>query len=108
MGMTEREKTAHLLRRFGLGAGRNELAKFEGLGLSKTIDTLLDFEKTEEKFPVSPWSFAVQADKKLYTDPYQIAAWWGLRFVMTQRPMQEKLVLFWHDHFAVSGEKVFE
>lgn len=106
--MTEREKVAHILRRLGLGAGRYELAKYEKLGVEGTLSRLLDFEKVDEGFPVSPWSFAVQSDKKLYTDPYQIAGWWSLRFLMTQRPLQEKLTLFWHDHFAVSGEKVFE
>ena len=106
--MTERDKVAHLLRRFGLGAGRYELRKYEGLGADGTLERLLDFDKTDEKFPVSPWSFAVQADGKLYTDAYQIASWWGLRFLMSRRPLQERLTLFWHDHFAVSGEKVFE
>lgn len=106
--MTDREKIAHLLRRFGLGAGQYEVANYESLGVDGTIRTLLDFEKVDEKFGVSPWSFAVQADRKLYTDPYQIAGWWGLRFLLTRRPLQEKLTLFWHDHFAVSGEKVFE
>ncbi|MBS1714823.1 MAG: DUF1800 domain-containing protein [Armatimonadetes bacterium] len=106
--MTERDKVAHLLRRFGLGAGRYELRNTEALGTEGTLDRLLDFEKTDEKFPYSPWSFAVQADGKLYTDAYQIAAWWGLRLLMTRRPLQERLALFWHDHFAVSGDKVFE
>ncbi len=106
--MTEREKISHVLRRLGLGAGRYERTQYERLGLQGTIERLIGFDRVDEKFPYSPWSFAVQQDRKLYTDPYQIAGWWGLRFLMTRRPLQEKLTLFWHDHFAVSGEKVFE
>lgn len=106
--MTEREKISHVLRRFGLGAGRIELQDYEKLGVQGTIDTLLNFEKVDEGYPVSPWSVAMQPDKQLYRDPYQTGTWWSLRLLMTQRPLQEKLTLFWHDHFAVSGEKVFE
>jgi uncharacterized protein (DUF1800 family) len=29
--------------------------------------------------------------------------WWLDRMVRTQRPLVEKLTLFWHDHFATSG-----
>lgn len=32
--------------------------------------------------------------------------WWVERMLLTPRPMQEKLTLFWHDHFATSQEKV--
>ncbi len=32
--------------------------------------------------------------------------WWGERMLLTPRPLQEKLTLFWHDHFATSQEKV--
>ena len=106
--LTNREKVAHLLRRFGLGAGQYEVDRYEKLGVEGPLKALLDYADQDEGFPVSPWSFAVQSDRKLYTDPYQIAAWWSLRLLMTQRPLQERLTLFWHDHFAVSGEKVFE
>ncbi|MEJ7636506.1 MAG: DUF1800 family protein, partial [Singulisphaera sp.] len=32
--------------------------------------------------------------------------WWAGRMLLTPRPLQEKLALFWHDHFATSQEKV--
>jgi len=32
--------------------------------------------------------------------------WWLQRMVATPRPLQEKLVLFWHGHFATSAQKV--
>lgn len=34
------------------------------------------------------------------------AQWWAERMLLTPRPLQEKLTLFWHDHFATSQEKV--
>ena len=34
------------------------------------------------------------------------AQWWAERMVITPRPFQERMTLFWHDHFATSQEKV--
>ena len=36
----------------------------------------------------------------------RVAAWWADRMVATPRPLQEKLALFWHGHFASSEDKV--
>ena len=32
--------------------------------------------------------------------------WWAQRMLVTPRPLQEKLALFWHGHFATSDAKV--
>ncbi len=34
------------------------------------------------------------------------AQWWGERMLITPRPFQEKMTMFWHGHFATSQEKV--
>ena len=36
----------------------------------------------------------------------RLALWWGDRMVTTPRPLEEKMTLFWHDHFATSEVKV--
>jgi hypothetical protein len=36
----------------------------------------------------------------------RIAAWWADRMVSTDRPLQEKMALFWHGHFATGADKV--
>lgn len=36
----------------------------------------------------------------------RVANWWADRMVATNRPLQEKLALFWHGHFTSSEEKV--
>lgn len=41
---------------------------------------------------------------KLETE--RIAYWWANRMVATKRPLEEKMTLFWHGHFATSDEKV--
>ena len=36
----------------------------------------------------------------------RVAYWWANRMLTTHRPLQEKMALFWHGHFAVSETKV--
>src|SRR5439155_25248436 len=36
----------------------------------------------------------------------QARAWWLARMLYSPHPLQEKLTLFWHNHFATSNGKV--
>jgi uncharacterized protein (DUF1800 family) len=36
----------------------------------------------------------------------RVAYWWANRMLATGRPLEEKMALFWHGHFATSEEKV--
>ncbi len=36
----------------------------------------------------------------------RLATWWGERMLLTRRPLEEKLMLFWHGHFATGNTKV--
>jgi uncharacterized protein (DUF1800 family) len=36
----------------------------------------------------------------------RVANWWGDRMVATDRPLEEKMALFWHGHFASGEDKV--
>lgn len=106
--MTEREKTAHVLRRFGLGAGRYELAQYESMGWRKALDAMVVGPASKSLFPVSAWQSFVKEDQKLEPYSYLVAGWWAMRMLLTDDPGQEKLSLFWHDHFAIDAEKVGE
>lgn len=107
MQLSDRDRIAHLLRRFGLGATPEEIDAGVKLGVDGTLDYLINYEKVDEGFDVSPWEFCFEEGKdEVYLDPFRAVGWWGLRMIMTKRPLQEKLTLFWHDHFAVSASKV--
>ncbi|NOX51427.1 MAG: DUF1800 domain-containing protein [Gammaproteobacteria bacterium] len=41
---------------------------------------------------------------RLETD--RVAYWWAQRMLTTPRPLQEKMALFWHGHFATNEDKV--
>lgn len=105
--MTDRQKIAHLLRRFGLGAGEIEMRQYEPLGVAGTLNRLLDYEKVDEGFPISPWEFCFEeGSTEVYLDPFRTLGHWCTRLLFTKRPLQEKLTLFWHDHFSVSAAKI--
>ncbi|HLQ90266.1 MAG TPA: DUF1800 domain-containing protein [Xanthobacteraceae bacterium] len=36
----------------------------------------------------------------------RLAYWWADRMVATNRPLEEKMALFWHGHFATGEEKI--
>ena len=36
----------------------------------------------------------------------RVAYWWAERMLTTHRPLEEKMALFWHGHFATSEDKV--
>ncbi|MDQ2985711.1 MAG: DUF1800 domain-containing protein [Armatimonadota bacterium] len=105
--MTNEEKIAHLLRRFGLGASYAEMEFYGKLGVDGTIDRLIEYDQVPSGFDVSLLRFAVKdrEGREVLRMP-AVVAWWTLRMLSTHRPMQEKLTLFWHDHFAVSASKV--
>ncbi len=52
------------------------------------------------------------ADRFLYwlraskLETQRIAYWWAQRMLVTKRPLEEKMTLFWHGHFATGEEKV--
>ena len=52
------------------------------------------------------------ADRFLYwlrasrLESNRVGYWWANRMLTTHRPLEEKMTLFWHGHFATSEEKV--
>ncbi|HSI72242.1 MAG TPA: DUF1800 domain-containing protein, partial [Fimbriimonas sp.] len=101
--MSEREKVAHLLRRFGLGASELELDYYAAAGYASAVDKLIAYEQVAEDFTLTPQTFA---PKERPLNMPGVVASWVLRMLMTKRPLQEKMTLFWHDHFATSASKV--
>jgi uncharacterized protein (DUF1800 family) len=90
---------AHVRRLFwraGFGATPAEAARWAQAGQDATIKNLLH----------GPAGLDGAAPKRF--DPADVWAdrttWWLDRMVRTRRPLEEKLTLFWHDHFATAGQ----
>ncbi|MEW6270386.1 MAG: DUF1800 family protein [Thermodesulfobacteriota bacterium] len=85
----------HLLRRSGFAATRKELAASGIVGLTRgaAADKLLGYKPK----PFRPGG----RDQRRQHDTL-------MRYLLTTKtPVQEKLVLFWHDHFATGIAKLF-
>lgn len=105
MAITNQEKCAQLLRRFGLGAPQSEIDSAVSRGYSETVEAMLAFEKAPNEIDDEEILTILKGDQNAIR-PQMVTTWWIYRMLLTKHPMQEKLALFWHNHFATSGTKV--
>ncbi len=84
----------HLLRRAGFGFTPQDFDAVDGLTRGAAADRLLNFKP--KGFKPGGRYFEQAHDK------------WIKYILKSKFPLQEKLVLFWHDHFAVGISKVFD
>ena len=105
--LNQYEKTAHLMRRAAFGARPDEIDNKVKQGLEATVEELVNYEQIEEdpSVPLQPVTSGGSSDITLITID-DVANWWLTVMVKTRRPLRERMVLFWHDHFATSYEKV--
>src|SRR5216684_7888124 len=102
---TTRSQVAHLLRRAGFGATEAELDQYTALGFAGALDRLLNPEQVDDSATdqqLAPLTTELGDPKKI--EPAKF--YWLNRMLYTQRPLQEKVTLFWHNHFATANSKV--
>jgi uncharacterized protein (DUF1800 family) len=105
---TTRSQVAHLLRRAGFGASEAELDQYAALGFSGALERLLNPEQVDDAaadaiaLPMAMDPTSREARGQLEPSKF----WWLKRMLATQRPLREKMVLFWHNHFATANSKV--
>ena len=98
-------KVAHLLRRAGFGAGNEAVEAAAGQGLVATVEALLaDADPPQPLIP--PGQEGDFAGLKPVKGIRDLQLLWLQRMVETPSPLQEKLTLFWHNHFATADSKV--
>lgn len=90
--LTEAE-ARHFLRRTGFGARPEEVAPLVGVSRGAAADQALDFKPSKKK-PGGRYIELVQG------------SWYRLMLRPRTPGLQEKLVLFFHDHFATSNRGV--
>jgi len=101
----------HLLRRAGFGATPSELEYYQNKGLSASIDEMVDFttiaDDVDSKIGspgyVGTTSNGAFSPSTVINDARQR---WLFRMTHSRRPLQEKMALFWHNHFATAYSKV--
>ncbi len=95
---------SHMLRRVGFGATPEEVKFYLDMGQARAIDYVLNYESIDD----SEVDRQIAAANLDLTKTSDLILWWVLRMILTKRPLQEKMVFFWHDHFATAIFKVKE
>jgi uncharacterized protein (DUF1800 family) len=100
---------AHLMRRAGFGATREELEGYVAQGYEATVDQLLDPPEERAEDKAGPFAMMIRYHPSSLLPggvPTLGQANWMYRMVNTQRPLEEKVALFWHQVFATGNSKV--
>jgi uncharacterized protein (DUF1800 family) len=120
---------AHLLNRAGFGGPPEEIERLVDLGPERAVSHFVDYGGLPEAAPDPAWAkpdperaerlraarqaspeerrMVQQAEQKNQRGRLiELRAWWLQRMAVGARPLQEKMTLFWHGHFATSAVKV--
>jgi uncharacterized protein (DUF1800 family) len=121
------DAAAHLTVRAGFGGDPGQIRKTLALGPEKAVDSLIDAPL--DYYPPPAWADpddqeelraqVKEADtpeqkqmarkilqEKFISEMKDLTFWWVQRMVNAPSPLAEKMTLFWHGHFATSGQKV--
>jgi uncharacterized protein (DUF1800 family) len=125
----DHRRATHLLNRAGFGVPGDKPNHLVSLGPEAAVCDLVDYDDRPFPFP-EPDFLLTGADReqmramrpsmtKEERDDLRkqlrrfnrqaiarLTAWWFDRMASTPRPLEEKLTLFWHGHFATSAQKV--
>ena len=83
-----RAEAVRLARERGVGLGEKLLPE----GAQRRLQPVVD------KFFYGLYANAIETQR--------LGLWWASRMLTTRRPLEEKLTLFWHGHFATGENKV--
>jgi len=72
-------------------------------GVSMGVAMLPEGESRRLQPVVNKFFYGLRANA---VETQRLATWWGERMLGTTRPLEEKLTLFWHGHFATGNTKV--
>jgi uncharacterized protein (DUF1800 family) len=121
--MADRPLLAHLLRRATFGPTATEVDAAEQVGFDATVSRLLHptdadagaAATPEPRFDADPYAALPpgatreqrqQAQQAARTQIQTLLGWWLGRMVAAEHQLTEKMVFFWHGHWATSVQKV--
>ena len=101
----------HLLRRAGFGVGADDVATFDAMSMSVAIDFLVNYERVDDDVDanIGQSGYVGVTARGAFSPNTNIEdarQRWLFRMVHSRRPLQEKMALFWHNHFATAYSKI--
>lgn len=100
----DRADARHLLRRTAFAVKAEQINEIAGLSRNAAVDLLMDFGPNPPA--IAPPS-VLDPEGRRWEQHRDLALWWIERMRTVPRPLQEKLALFWHGHFATSAEDAY-
>lgn len=116
----------HLLERTGIGSHPTEVASITGMTRSEAVSAIIS--RLNGQTPILPmpnwvsdesypdywlrWDYE-EADRSSFRmardrEMSELRDWWINELIATDRPQAERLVLFWHNHFATAYSAIQE
>jgi uncharacterized protein (DUF1800 family) len=111
----------HLLRRALFGVKQSELDAFKNMSMDNAVDALLNISSTQPAPPLNAYNTGTNIDPDVPAGQTWVnspispnysfqrrrsvkALWTGL--MLEDATIREKMVLFWHNHFATESETI--
>lgn len=123
----EFEEVRHLLNRTGFGASYEQIQEYLPLSYEEAVDRILASVSGQAVTPPPQWirdPIPVPSRNKQPASPeekrerqkerqkilrergVELKSWWYREMIDTPSPVQERMTLFWHNHFTSSLRKV--
>jgi uncharacterized protein (DUF1800 family) len=100
------EEGAHLMRRAGFGGSPEDIDGLVTRGREGAVDFLLNYNQIDNSAMEALLGASFDFSTQDGISNGEIRRWWFTRMVNSKRQFEEKLTLFWHNHFATSSSKV--
>ena len=98
-----RQDVARLFGRAAFGATAADLDKWTGQPYAEVVSYLVDIPPPDLRVPAPDDAERLSLDKVedyLFLRLQEAQQWWLDRMRTTAYPLEERMTLFWHDHFA--------
>ncbi len=111
MAATSDRQIEHLLRRAGFGARPDELATYGAMSTTQAVNALVNYDTIPDSVDslIGKPGYVGMTINGAFSPQSNIGharQRWLFRMVHTDRPLQEKMTLFWHNHFATGYNKI--
>ena len=115
------DEARHLLNRTSFAASVDDINAFARLTRAQGVDQLLAWTGSKVGTPAPAWVNNFESPRRMrmmseeerkqvqreeFEKGVELRGWWMTEMLTTPSPLTEKMVLFWHNHFVSSLQKV--